>query len=207
VVGLPFVTPDQIEQVLPRLEQFAAEAFADFARADRREKGTLYMRGLMTDGARRSMQPMAVRLGIDHQRLQQFITPSTWDYTAVRRRLAIRMGAEIKPEAYAIDDVGFPKDGAESPAVAAQYSGALGKVGNCQIAVSVQMVTDTHPGPGVLHRPAPRPKSPCAGLTVYHALREPQTLLALWTSACPTRTRTLSLDDLHTTHHTPTQHS
>jgi SRSO17 transposase len=137
------VTPDQIEQLLPRLEQFAAEAFADFARADQRDKGTLYMRGLMTDGARKSMQPMAERLGIDHQRLQQFITSSTWDYTAVRRRLATRMMTEINPEAYAIDDVGFPKDGADSPAVAAQYSGALGKVGNCQIGVSVQMVTDT----------------------------------------------------------------
>jgi SRSO17 transposase len=138
-----FVTPDQIAQVLPRLEQFAAEAFEDFARVDQRAKGALYMRGLMTDGARKSMQPMAVRLGIDHQRLQQFITSSTWDYTAVRRRLAIRMNTEINPEAYAVDDVGFPKDGAGSPGVAAQYSGALGKVGNCQIAVSVQMVTDT----------------------------------------------------------------
>jgi len=115
VTGLWFVTPDQIAQVLPRLEQFAAEAFEDFARVDQRAKGALYMRGLMTDGARKSMQPMAVRLGIDHQRLQQFITSSTWDYTAVRRRLAIRMNTEINPEAYAVDDVGFPKDGAGSP--------------------------------------------------------------------------------------------
>lgn len=137
------MTPDQIAQVLPRLEQFAAEAFADFARVDQREKGTLYMRGLMTDGARKSMQPMAERLGIDHQRLQQFITSSSWDYVAVRRRLVLRMNTEIKPEAYAIDDVGFPKDGVGSPGVAAQYCGALGKVGNYQIAVSVQMVTDT----------------------------------------------------------------
>jgi SRSO17 transposase len=53
------------------------------------------------------------------------------------------MFRKINPEAYAIDDVGFPKDGVGSPGAAAQYSGALGKVGNCQIAVSVQMVTDT----------------------------------------------------------------
>ena len=128
--------------MLPRLEEFAAEIFSEFARTDQRAKGTLYMRGLMTDGARKSMQPMAARLGIDHQQLQQFMTSSTWDYTAVRRRLAVRMLQEINPEAYAIDDVGFPKDGADSPGVARQYSGALGKIGNCQIAVSVQMVTD-----------------------------------------------------------------
>jgi SRSO17 transposase len=52
------------------------------------------------------------------------------------------MFPEINPEGYAIDDVGFPKDGVDSPGVARQYSGALGKVGSCQIGVSVQMVTD-----------------------------------------------------------------
>jgi SRSO17 transposase len=128
--------------MLPRLEEFASEVFADFARVDQRAKGALYMRGLMTDGARKSMQPMAMRLGIDHQQLQQFVTSSTWHYTSVRRRLAMRMVREINPEAYAIDDAGFPKDGTDSPGVASQYSGALGKVGNCQIAVSVQMVAD-----------------------------------------------------------------
>jgi hypothetical protein len=40
-------------------------------------EGELYVRGLLTDGRRKSMQPMAERLGVDHQRLQQFITSST----------------------------------------------------------------------------------------------------------------------------------
>lgn len=128
--------------VLPRLEEFAGEVFTSLARTDQYVKGALYLRGLMTDGKRKSMQPMAERLGIDHQRLQQFITSSTWDYAEVRRVLALRMFDEIKPEAYAVDDVGFPKDGTSSPGVARQYCGALGKVGNCQVAVSVQLVTD-----------------------------------------------------------------
>ena len=46
------------------------------------------------------------------------MTSSTWDYKTVRRRLAQRMFHEINPEAYAIDDVGFPKDGLDSPGVA-----------------------------------------------------------------------------------------
>src|SRR6185503_9396348 len=71
-----------------------------------------------------------------------FITSSTWDYTEVRRALVLRMFDEIKPEAYAVDDVGVPKDGTASPGVARQYCGALGKTGNCQVAVSVQLVTD-----------------------------------------------------------------
>jgi SRSO17 transposase len=88
------------------------------------------------------MQSMAECLGIEHQRLQQFITSSTWDYAEVRRVLALRMFDEVMPEVYAVDDVGFPKDGTTSPGAARQYSGALGKVGNCQVAVSVKLVTD-----------------------------------------------------------------
>lgn len=111
-------------------------------RSDQRAKGELYMRGLLTDGARKSMQPMAQRLGVDHQGLQQFITSSTWDYRAVRANVARWAVDVIAPEAYVVDDSGFVKDGKASPLVARQYSGTLGKVGNCQIGVSVQMVTD-----------------------------------------------------------------
>jgi hypothetical protein len=48
----------------------------------------------------------------------------------------------IDPRAFVVDDTGFPKDGVGSPGVARVYSGSLGKVGNCQIGVSVHAVTD-----------------------------------------------------------------
>ena len=48
----------------------------------------------------------------------------------------------IAPNAYVIDDTGFPKDGKASPLVPRMYSGTLGKTANCQIGVSVQLVTD-----------------------------------------------------------------
>ena len=111
-------------------------------RSDQRAKGQWYVRGLLTDGARKSMQPMAARLGVDHQALQQFISSSTWDYEAVRRNVARWAVGVVDPAAYVVDDTGFPKDGVASPCVARQYSGSLGKVGNCQIGVGVQMVTD-----------------------------------------------------------------
>ena len=131
-----------MEQVRPRLAAFAAETFGGFARADQRAKGELYLRGLMLDGKRKSMQPMASRLGVDHQQLQQFVTTSTWDHVEVRKRVARWAESFINPQAFVIDDTGFPKDGPHSAGVARMYSGSLGKVGNCQIGVSVHAVTD-----------------------------------------------------------------
>ena len=137
------VTPEEMERVRPLLWQFAGRMFADvLPRKDQLAKGDLYLRGLLTDGARKSMQPMAARLGVDHQGLQQFVTSSTWKYEAVRANLARWAFETIAPDAYVIDDTGFAKDGKSSPLVARQYSGTLGKTANCQVAVSLQLVTD-----------------------------------------------------------------
>jgi SRSO17 transposase len=137
------VTPDELSVVRRRLEAFAADVFTPLVRSDQRAKGETYLRGLLLDGRRKSMQPMADRLGVDHQGLQQFVTTSTWDTTAVRMRLARRAVDVVGPVAWVVDDTGFPKDGTGSPGVARQYSGTLGKVANCQIGVSVHAVTDT----------------------------------------------------------------
>ena len=137
------MTPEELAAVRGRLEEFAAEMFAPLARRDQRGKGATYVRGLLLDGRRKSMQPMAERLGVDHQGLQQFVSSSTWAVQPVRERLARRAVAVIAPQAWVVDDTGFPKDGTASPGVARQYSGTLGKVGNCQVGVSICAVTDT----------------------------------------------------------------
>ncbi len=134
------MTPEQVAVVRPRLAEFTSSMLGGLARSDQRAAGELYVRGLLTDGRRKSMQPMAARLGVDHQRLQQFITSSTWDYAMVRRNVARWFAASWPVEALVIDDTGFAKDGAASPCVARQYSGTLGKIGNCQIGVSVHLV-------------------------------------------------------------------
>ena len=136
------MTPEEIAEVRPRLLDFAGEMLGGLPRKDQRAAGELYVRGLLTGGQRKSMQPMAARLGTDHQRLQQFITSSTWDYAAVRRNVARWFAASQPVEALVVDDTGFPKDGTASPCVARQYSGALGKTGNCQIGVSVHLVNE-----------------------------------------------------------------
>jgi SRSO17 transposase len=73
----------------------------------------------------------------DYQSLQQFLADSPWDPTVVMRAVAERVTPAIDVQAWLLDDTGFPKDGKRSPGVKRQYSGTLGKIGNCQIGVSL----------------------------------------------------------------------
>src|SRR4051794_18455009 len=132
----------ELSRVRGRLEEFAAAMFAPLPRKDQRGWGGVYLRGLMLEGKRKSIEPMAARLEDgDEQCLQQFVNQSPWSAGAVRERLAVRMSAEIAPQAWVIDDTAFPKFGRMSVGVARQYCGALGKVSNCQVGVSVNAVT------------------------------------------------------------------
>src|SRR5207253_8660921 len=125
------------------LIEFAAEMYRPLVRCDQRAKGEQYVRGLLLEGRRKSIQPMAARLPDgDEEGLQNFITDSPWDDVPVRRRLARRMTAVIEPVGWVVDDTALPKDGQWSPGVARQYCGALGKTANCQVLVSVNAVTD-----------------------------------------------------------------
>jgi SRSO17 transposase len=133
----------ELARVRGRLVEFASEMFESLRRKDQRRWGEVYVRGLMLDGKRKSIEPMAARLADgDEQCLQQFVNQSSWDPVGVRRGLARRMSRELSPEAWVIDDTGFPKFGKMSVGVARQYSGALGKVGNCQIGVSINAASD-----------------------------------------------------------------
>jgi SRSO17 transposase len=129
--------------VKERLEAFAGEVLAAaMNRPVQRVNGGLYLRALLEQGARKSLEPMVERLAgdADYQSMQQFVADSPWDPAMVVRAVAERVAAEIDVEAWVLDDTGFPKDGKDSPGVKRQYSGTLGKTGNCQIGVSVHAV-------------------------------------------------------------------
>jgi SRSO17 transposase len=137
------LTPAELATIRGRLEAFADEVFASLARVDQRARGRCYLRGLMLDGRRTSIQPMAARLGEVHsQALHHFVAASPWDWRPVRRRLAEVLTAALSPTAWVVDDTGFPKDGPCSVGVQRQYSGTLGKRANCQLGVSVNAVTE-----------------------------------------------------------------
>jgi SRSO17 transposase len=129
--------------VRERLEAFAGAVLAAaMNRPVQLVNGGLYLRGLLEEGARKSLEPIVERLGGDaeYQSMQQFLADSPWDPALVVKAVAERVAPEIDVEAWVLDDTGFPKDGKDSPGVKRQYSGTLGKTGNCQIGVSVHAV-------------------------------------------------------------------
>jgi SRSO17 transposase len=126
------------------LTEFVADVFGSLSRVGWQQRAGQYVQGLMLDGRRKSIQPMAARMHAVHdQALNHFVTNSPWDVTAVRRRLAQRLDPVIGTGAWAIDDTGWVKCGTASPGVARQYTGTAGKITNCQVGVSVNLVTDT----------------------------------------------------------------
>src|SRR5450755_4075100 len=129
--------------VAERLEALGGAGLAGaMSRPVQLVNGGTYLRGLIEQGPRKSLEPMVERLGgdADYQSLQQFLADSPWDPAVVVRAVAERVVPAIGVEAWVLDDTGFPKDGNRSPGVKRQYSGTLGKIGNCQIGVSVHAV-------------------------------------------------------------------
>src|SRR5215217_9458948 len=143
-------TPELNPEVLDRLAAYAASFRDDFNRPRQAAGCGAYLRGLIQDGDRKSIEPMAARVplppGLDvsdpDQALQQFLGQSTWDEHAVLRRYRATMAAQFADPAgiFVIDDTTFPKQGKHSVGVQRQYCGALGKTANCQCAVSVHYV-------------------------------------------------------------------
>ena len=143
-------TPDLNPDVLDRLAAFAANFRDDFSRPRQAQWCGVYLHGLLQDGDRKSVEPMAARLPLPEglevsdpdQALQQFLGQSTWGEQAVLKRYRATMAAKFAdPDAiFVIDDTTFPKQGTHSVGVQRQYCGALGKRANCQCAVSVHYV-------------------------------------------------------------------
>lgn len=104
-------------------------------RKTRRTWAPLYLRGLLGPGERKSLQPMAARLGLPgHDQLQHFIASPAWEDAPLWRVLAWEADRLVGgPGAVlVIDDTALPKQGTMSVGVARQYCGAPGKRANCQ---------------------------------------------------------------------------
>jgi SRSO17 transposase len=102
-----------------------------------------YVHGVFSDSERKSMQAMLARVTqpVSYQAFQHFITHAPWDADQIWRRLL-----DVLPERRGVlilDGTSFPKQGLHSVGVARQYCGALGKIANCQVAVTAALWTGT----------------------------------------------------------------
>ena len=87
------------------------------------------------------MQAMLARVTepVAYQAFQHFITHAPWDADRVWRRL--RAVVPDRRGVLILDSTSFPKQGPHSVGVARQYCGALGKIANCQVAVTAALWT------------------------------------------------------------------
>ena len=127
-----------------RLNGFLDDILVTLGRSERRQWGDVYVRGLLAASGRKATASMATRVSDGNvQAMQQFIGQSPWQWEPLRKELAHRLVEALQPvAAWIVDDTGFPKKGTHSVGVARQYSGTLGKIGNCQVAVSLHYATD-----------------------------------------------------------------
>lgn len=134
------MTEARARALLTRLGTFLDQFTTCFSRSAHRTYASRYLQGLLNDSGRKAMQPMHGRLSDpgSYQGLQHFITHSTWEARPFWRRL--RELIPVRAGILAIDDTGLPKQGRASVGVQRQYCGALGKVANCQVAVSTALI-------------------------------------------------------------------
>jgi len=117
---------------------------------DRQEPLKKYVMGLLLEGERKSIEPMAARLDAKNtqavrQSLQHFVSNAPWSDEAILEQVRNQvLPGMLKPGplvAWIVDDTGFPKKGKHSVGVARQYCGQVGKPDNCQVAVSLSVAT------------------------------------------------------------------
>src|SRR4051794_20539558 len=160
-------TPELAPEALQRLRDYA-EQFQDLYRYPTQFSWSgVYLRGLLQDGERKSIEPMVDRvprppelLDIQdpEQALQQFVNQSPWDEQTVwKRSRGVMAGSWARPRGiFVIDDTGFPKQGKHSVGLQRQYCGQLGKKANCQVAVTAHYVSPEGHFPAALRLYLPK---------------------------------------------------
>src|SRR4030088_3836470 len=108
----------------------------------RRQMCPLYVSGLIGPGDRKSIAPMAKRLGLGEcDQLHHFIAARVWGAVPVEAELLVQADRLVggSDAVVVIDDTALPKKGTHSVGVAPQYASALGKNANCQTLVSLTL--------------------------------------------------------------------
>ncbi len=141
------MTEDQIAGLRPAFTVYLAGFHKFFPRLPTfRHLGT-YCRGLLSDLARKSVEPMALSAGTAVRTLQEFLTHHAWDHGRMRDEIQRRIIRDHLPAPDAraevggvgtvgwIDETSVAKKGDKTPGVQRQHCGASGKIDNCIVTV------------------------------------------------------------------------
>jgi SRSO17 transposase len=132
------VTDQQLADLGPALARFLDRFLFCCAYTQTFGHLTTYVRGLLSDLPRKSVEPIALRAGTPVRTLQEFLRDHAWDFGAIRDGLQ-RHAAGLLPSLAnsdglgsvgLIDETSAAKSGAKTPGVQRQYLGCLGKVEN-----------------------------------------------------------------------------
>jgi len=135
-----------------RLTSYFGEIGEQLGNDSRRQSFATYAMGVLGEGERKSVEPIAARACADpakadaaHQSLLHFVANARWSDETVRRVAATHAVDAItehgEVEAWIVDDTGMLKQGKHSVGVHRQYTGSAGKITNCQIAVTLSVAT------------------------------------------------------------------
>jgi SRSO17 transposase len=106
-----------------------------------------YVRGLLCELPRKSVEPIALRAGTPVRTLQEFLKDHAWSFNAVRDRLAEhaldQLAIAADPAGLGtvglIDETSSVKQGDKTPGVQRQYLGCVGKVDNGIVTVHLAL--------------------------------------------------------------------
>ena len=137
------VAPDIFEQVIPRLSTFMKPFVSIFQGQAADQHATTSVCGLLSNVERKNIASIAYRFGQSRLPLQGFIGWDAWDDAPLREELRGQVKRHLGQGngVLVFDPSGFPKAGRESVGVARQWCGRLGKVDNCQVAISLGYVS------------------------------------------------------------------
>jgi SRSO17 transposase len=131
------LTPRDVTGLLDHLAAYHAHFIPAFARSEQACWAETYLRGLLSRCKRKSIEPMALHLGMPIRSLQHFIGQSTWSIEPIVAQHQRLVGSTLGEEdgAFLVDESGVVKQGHDSVGVAPQYCGSVGKVANAQLGV------------------------------------------------------------------------
>jgi SRSO17 transposase len=137
------VDPAIFDQVMPRLSTFMTPFVETLPGQALTQHAQTYVSGLLSDVERKNVESIAYHVGQNRLGLQGFIGWADWADAPLRQTLLDQVGQQLGQGdgVLVFDPSAFPKSGRESVGVARQWCGRLGKVDNCQVAISLGYVS------------------------------------------------------------------